>query len=104
MLTNRRLDREYREVKHTYLSVLLSGTPMQVKPFIPSAENGLFSRNLFYYMPRVDQWVNQFSRDGTDVEAEFRHMGGGMESFPRRTETAGYLHPAIDRCTAGGVQ
>ena len=78
---NRRMDREYREVKHTCLSVLLSGTPMQVKPFIPSAENGLFSRNLFYYMPRVDQWVNQFSREGTDVEAEFRHMGAEWKAF-----------------------
>ena len=48
---NRRTDREYREVKRSYLSVLLSGTPAQVKPLIPTAENGLFSRQLFYYMP-----------------------------------------------------
>lgn len=78
---NRRMNQEYRESKHTYLSVLLSGTPMQVKPFIPSAENGLFSRNLFYYMPRVDEWVNQFSPDGTDVEAEFRRMGKEWKAF-----------------------
>ena len=47
---NRRTDQEYREVKKSYLSVLLSGTPAQVKPLIPSTENGLFSRQLFYYM------------------------------------------------------
>ena len=50
---NRRTDREYREVKRSYLSVLLSGTPAQVKPLIPTAENGLFSRQLFYYMPAI---------------------------------------------------
>ena len=36
---NRRTDQEYREVKKSYLSVLLSGTPAQVKPLIPSTEN-----------------------------------------------------------------
>ena len=50
---NRRTDHEYREVKKTYLSVLLSGTPSQVKPLIPTAENGLFSRQVFYYMPAI---------------------------------------------------
>ena len=37
--------------------MLLSGTPAQVKPLIPTAENGLFSRQNFYYMPRVTQVV-----------------------------------------------
>lgn len=72
---NRRTDREYREVKKTYLSVLLSGTPAQVKPLIPSAENGLFSRQLFYYMPAIREWRNQFDRDDTDLEAVFTDMG-----------------------------
>ena len=44
---NRRTDREYQEVSRSYLSVLLSGTPAQVKPLIPTAENGLFSRQNF---------------------------------------------------------
>lgn len=33
---NRRTDREYQEVSRSYLSVLLSGTPAQVKPLIPT--------------------------------------------------------------------
>ena len=36
---NRRTNHEYRECDESYLSVLLSGTPAQVKPLIPSAEN-----------------------------------------------------------------
>lgn len=64
---NRRTNHEYREISQTYLSVLLSGTPAQVKPLIPSAENGLFSRQLFYSMPATSEWVNQFGNvEGTD--------------------------------------
>ena len=44
---NRRTNHEYRECKISYLSVLLSGTPAQVKPLLPSAEHGLFSRQWF---------------------------------------------------------
>lgn len=64
---NRRTNHEYREISQTYLSVLLSGTPAQVKPLIPSAENGLFSRQIFYSMPATSGWVNQFgSREEYD--------------------------------------
>ena len=72
---NRRTDREYREVESTFLSVLLSGTPAQVPPLIPSAENGLFSRQLFYYMPSVSEWTDQFGENDLDVDGLFRDMG-----------------------------
>lgn len=68
MAYNRRTDREFREVERSYLSVILSGTPAQVKPLIPSAENGLFSRQLFYYMPAVRCWQSQFDRSGQVME------------------------------------
>ena len=72
---NRRTDHEYREVKKTYLSVLLSGTPAQVKPLIPNAENGLFSRQIFYYMPAIHQWQNQFDRNDSNLEETFTALG-----------------------------
>ena len=72
---NRRTDQEYREVKKSYLSVLLSGTPAQVKPLIPSTENGLFSRQLFYYMHGIWTWINQFESGETDLEAIFTGIG-----------------------------
>lgn len=77
---NRRTDREYQEVGRSYLSVLLSGTPAQVKPLIPTAENGLFSRQNFYYMPRITQWADQFGEDEVDVDEEFRLMGKEWKS------------------------
>lgn len=72
---NRRTDKEYREVKKMYLSVLLSGTPAQVKPLIPTAENGLFSRQIFYYMPAIHRWKNQFDQQDTNLEDIFTDMG-----------------------------
>lgn len=72
---NRRTDREYREVPQCFLSMLISGTPAQVKPLIPSAENGLFSRQLFYYMPAVRRWVSQFSPRDTSLDDIFARLG-----------------------------
>lgn len=72
---NRRTDQEYREVKKSYLSILLSGTPAQVKPLIPSTENGLFSRQLFYYMHGIWAWINQFESGEADLEAIFTDIG-----------------------------
>lgn len=72
---NRRTNHEYRECKKSYLSVLLSGTPAQVKPLIPSAENGLFSRQVFYYMPSIDEWVDQFDQSDSDYDHLFTAWG-----------------------------
>ena len=72
---NRRTDQEFREVKKSYLSVLLSGTPAQVKPLIPSTENGLFSRQLFYYMHGIWVWIDQFESGEADLEAIFTDIG-----------------------------
>lgn len=72
---NRRTNHEYRECPKSYLSVLLSGTPNQVKPLVPSAENGLFSRQLFYCMPPINEWRNQFDQSGTDYDCIFTAWG-----------------------------
>ena len=72
---NRRTNHEYRECDESYLSVLLSGTPAQVKPLIPSAENGLFSRQLFYFMPPIDEWMDQFDSDNEDYSVRFATWG-----------------------------
>ena len=72
---NRRTNHEYRECDESYLSVLLSGTPAQVKPLIPSAENGLFSRQLFYFMPPIDEWMDQFDSESEDYGLRFATWG-----------------------------
>ena len=72
---NRRTNHEYRECDESYLSVLLSGTPAQVKPLIPSAENGLFSRQLFYFMPPIVEWMDQFDSESEDYGLRFATWG-----------------------------
>ena len=72
---NRRTDQEYREVKRIFLAVLLSGTPAQVRALIPSAENGLFSRQLFYYMHGIYTWADQFACGEIDLDEIFRSIG-----------------------------
>ncbi len=72
---NRRLNREYMEISRTMVSVILAGTPAQVPPLIPSSENGLFSRMLFYYMPGIGEWRCQFRENRTDITAEMASHG-----------------------------
>ncbi len=89
---NRRTNEEYREITATYLSVLLSGTPAQVKPLIPSAENGLFSRQLFYYMPAIRHWVSQFDDDEQeDLDSLFRRLGHEWMKVLERYAAVSYI-------------
>ncbi|MES2795436.1 MAG: DUF3987 domain-containing protein [Bacteroidota bacterium] len=44
----RKANNQFIDLDFTKLSVCLSGTPMQVQRLIPSAEDGLFSRFMFY--------------------------------------------------------
>lgn len=78
---NRRMNHEYLECMKSFLSVLLSGTPAQVKPLIPSAENGLFSRQMFYYMPSITEWVNQFDLSDEDYDSRFTGWGKQWTTF-----------------------
>ena len=72
---NRRLNHEYMEISRTMVSVLLAGTPAQVAPLIPSSENGLFSRELFYYMPAIKEWRSQFDQSNIDIPSEMYSRG-----------------------------
>ena len=63
------------EINRTMVSVLLAGTPAQVAPLIPSSENGLFSRVLFYYMPAVREWRTQFGASSIDITSAMVSRG-----------------------------
>ena len=85
----RRTGQEYRECKNTFLSVLLSGTPGQVAPLIPSAENGLFSRQLFYYMPGVKEFISQFDANDRDLARHFRRLGSQFCRWQKLVKASG---------------
>ncbi|HEY3369991.1 MAG TPA: DUF3987 domain-containing protein [Prolixibacteraceae bacterium] len=58
---SRRADREYVEIEEPCISAVMSGTPKQVCAVIPNAENGLFSRFIFYHMNIRPFWKDVFS-------------------------------------------
>ena len=72
----RRGGNELVEIEEPKLSTVLSGTPRQIANLIPDAENGLFSRFLFYNMPMNAQWKDVFAgNDSTGFEDYFNGVG-----------------------------
>lgn len=73
---NCRKDREFVEIDMPRLSALLSGTPKQVSALIPNAENGLFSRFIFYFMNIRYEWKDVFAGEsGQTLDHYFDHLG-----------------------------
>ena len=72
----RRTDREYVDIERPCLSTVLSGTPKQIQALVPSAENGLFSRFMFYYMNIKPTWKNVFQTDTTNGLDEYYEQLG----------------------------
>lgn len=71
----RRKDNEYVEIEKPKLSALLSGTPNQIANLIPSSENGLFSRFIFYWMNIDLKWKNVFdTKEDGNLEHYFNTL------------------------------
>jgi len=72
----RRTDKEFVEINTPNLSALLTGTPNQIATLIPNAENGLFSRFIFYVMNIKNVWKNVFaSKTENGLEDHFQSLG-----------------------------
>lgn len=72
----RRTDREYVDIEAPCLSTVLAGTPKQVTSLIPDAENGLFSRFLFYQMNLNPKWKNVFARSSEEgIDTYYLQLG-----------------------------
>ena len=55
---SRKTNNEYFEINNPRLAVALSGTPQQVYNIIASAEDGLFSRFVFYVFKTNSKWID----------------------------------------------
>lgn len=88
----RRKDREYVNLKRPRLSTVLTGTPKQVLSLITDAENGLFSRFIFYYMRTKLEWQDVFqeSADGT-LDEYFQGLGEDFRDFYVVLKTSGEM-------------
>ena len=85
----RKKDHEFVEIVKPKFSAVLSGTPQQIFNLIPDAENGLFSRFIFYVMETELVWHNMFaSYGGTTADVKFKEIGRDfyafLKKFPKR--------------------
>ena len=72
----RKTDHDYKEIEEPCISLVLTGTPKQVPALIPSAENGLLSRFVFYRMNIRPEWKDVFSSgDDNSLKKHFEDLG-----------------------------
>lgn len=84
----RKKDREFVEIVKPKFSAILSGTPQQVFNLIPSAENGLFSRFVFYVMPTEIIWHDMFDEaDNPTADELFKQIGNDFFQFHKLLAT-----------------
>jgi hypothetical protein len=76
----RKTDREHAEIDQSRFSMILSSTFGQLKNLIPSTENGLASRFLFYYMNLQPVWKNVFAHS-KDKSLKFHFDQLGQEFY-----------------------
>ena len=84
----RRKDREFVELTRPRLSALLTGTPRQVLTLIPDAENGLFSRFIFYNMNLRLEWRDVFSQSTDTLDDYFIRLGFQFFDFYQKLQQA----------------
>ena len=72
----RKTNQQQLFVERPYLSICLSGTPEQARTLIKSAENGLFSRFLFYRITADENYSeNDLFEDGRAIQLYFTQLG-----------------------------
>src|SRR5690554_2314018 len=72
----RRTYGEFVDIASPCVSTVFSGTPKQVSALIPNAENGLFSRFIFYFMNVRPVWKNVFaSQTDNALDDYFEALG-----------------------------
>ncbi|HAH23535.1 MAG TPA: DNA primase [Prolixibacteraceae bacterium] len=76
----RKTKHEHFEIKKPCLAGVFSGTPRQVLTLIPSAEDGLLSRYIFYHMNTRPEWKDPLAKGNRDLEDHFDALG--KEFFP----------------------
>ena len=69
---------EHIEVPQPRLSIALSGTPNQLNGLIPSAEDGLFSRFLYYAFQGEVEWKDARPKQSTNYTQYFKALSDRM--------------------------
>ena len=79
---SRKTNKEWIELKMPRLSVALAGTPGQVEGLIKSAEDGLFSRFIFYVFKSDSPWIKAGPTiDGVNLSKHFEALSNKVLNF-----------------------
>ena len=76
----RRKDNEYIEIKNPHMAIVMSGTPNQLKRILPDAENGLYSRYMYYAFEDHGGFKNPFESNSQDDYIAFFKQKGSVVS------------------------
>lgn len=89
----RRGNKELAEISRPFLSIVLSGTPDQLKKLIPSTENGLFSRFLYYYLKSdykfnnvFDTKMNNYAEKFDEFSTKYKAMYDYLENIDTKIQ------------------
>lgn len=78
----RKQDHDLIEIRQPRISTILSGTPRQIRNLIADAENGLFSRFLFYRLPANIVWEDPLTGDDRQtLDDYYRDLGTEFYDF-----------------------
>lgn len=72
---SRKTEKVFVDIKEPRLSMVISGTPDQLKPLIKSRENGLFSRFMIYNFDEITDFKDVFARKTRNNKAIFEAVG-----------------------------
>lgn len=79
--SRRKTNDEYLEVSKPTVAVALTGTPSQVNNIIKSAENGLFSRFVYYIFKSEPRWDDVSPIGKTNFTEHFKELGEKVEGM-----------------------
>ncbi|MCB0698993.1 MAG: DUF3987 domain-containing protein [Chitinophagales bacterium] len=82
----RRANNEDVEVRHPALSVVLSGTYDQLLKLIPTIDNGLFSRFMYYLLDGNDEFRNPFEKNDAGHASALTHYSEELLQLYRALE------------------
>lgn len=75
---SRSTDNRFFEINNPKLSIVISGTPNQLKPIVNSVENGLFSRFIYYSFNEYHGFKNVFEKKSSFLDELFNNKGNEL--------------------------
>lgn len=86
---SRKTNNEYFEIDNPRLSVVLSGTPNQILNIVQSAEDGLFSRFIFYVFASNPVWLDPSPKSNpVNLTEHFNSLSDYLYRMVRFLETS----------------